>query len=92
MLILEPSKTDQSHAHIAATKTANSKFQAATPSPGSFDSNKCCEDHGMLLLVHVLIKELLQRSLRGSGLHSRTFKERAYLPDCKWPQAGELAE
>lgn len=39
----------------------------------------------MLLLVHVLIKELLQRSLRGSGLHSRTFKERADLPHSKWP-------
>lgn len=53
--------------------------------PGSFDSNKSFEDHGMLLVVHVLIKELLQRSLRGSRLHSRTFKERAYLPDSKWP-------
>lgn len=60
--------------------------------PGSFDSNKSFEDHGMRLLVHVLIKELLQRSLRGSGLHSRTFKERAYLPDCEWPQTGELAK
>lgn len=39
----------------------------------------------MLLLVHVLIKELFQRPLRGSGLHLRTFKERAYLPDREWP-------
>lgn len=45
-----------------------------------------------MLLVYVLIKQLFQRPCRGSGLHSRTFKERAYLPDGEWPQAGELAK
>lgn len=46
----------------------------------------------MLLLVHALIEQLFQMSCRGSELHSRTFKERAYLPDSQWPEAGELAK
>lgn len=46
----------------------------------------------MVLLVHILIKQLFQRPHRSSRLHSRTFKEGAYLPDSKWPQAGELAK
>lgn len=50
------------------------------------------EDHGMRMLVHVLIKQLFQWPHRRSGLHSRTFKERAYLPDSERPQAGELAK
>lgn len=45
-----------------------------------------------MMLVHVLTKQLFQRTCRGPGLHSRTFKERAYLPDSERPQAGELTK
>lgn len=46
----------------------------------------------MRILVHGPIQQLSWKHRGGSGFHSRTFKQRADLPDGKRPQAGELPE